>query len=171
MNLSSLHARFYLTLVGVVAGLLVLSGVFSYLLFSEIFPLAESYSSTQRAIHVSESKIDYLKKIVEPGVERSSSDLDTIKSMFYAPSAEHAYDIILFIESAGKSNNVTTKITTPPSDTTATVSVQIAGSFNDIVKFLRAVENDGRLLRVDSVSLAGSGNDLTGSLTFVLQAL
>ena len=169
MKKHSLAVQFYITLTGVVLGLFVLIGSFSYLLLSEILPLAESFASTQRDIRVSESKVDYLKKVVEPGVERSTEDLETIKNMFYVPSGEHAYDIILFLEAASKSTGISTKILTPPSDISAIVSIQMSGHFENILKFLRTIENDSRLLRIDALSFSGQGVDMSGSATFELQ--
>jgi len=171
MKQQSPRTKFYIALAAVVGGLLALVGVFSFLLLDQIFPLSGDFASAQRDILISESKIDYLKKVIEPGVERSDADLKVVQSAFYSLSFDDARKAILFVESTGKANNVSAKVTLPPSGTSQTVSAQASGKFSDIIKFIRALENGERLVRIGSISLQGSGGDMSASLTFFLQTL
>ena len=163
--------KFYLTLIAVFVGLGAAAAALLALFFIYIQPLATDFAKIQHDIHVAEGRIDYVKKIIEPGIQRSSKDLQVVQNSFYMPSYSDAYNVILFVESTGTAQNVSAKITNPPSETARMASAKVSGTFGDILKFFRALENSERLIKIDTLSLQASGDTASATFTFTLPTL
>ena len=160
--MNSFKKNFYLTFggVGVVCALLV--GGFGYLLVWIILPYAEEFTSTEASIRTSEQSIAQYRQIVAPELARTNEEMSKVQHLFFDPEKDGGLSFILFLEKIVQRNNLTQKNVAPPTSKgkQPTMSFTVEGSYENILRFLREIENEAYLIAIDSVSIQHGADGL-----------
>lgn len=159
--MSSFRKNFFITLGTVVTVLSILFGAFLYLFAGIISPLSAEFRSVQENIKIAEERISDFSGRVAPALEREEADMIKIEKAFFVYSPDTAKEFIVFLETAARRNNLIGEIGNLPQATLPTASMNLAGSFDDIIVFLREIENGPILLAIDDVALRGSGKSIS----------
>lgn len=165
--MSALRKKFFITLSVFILSIGLLVGVFWYLLVGLFFPIADKFSTSQQNIANYERDSKYYRVVIAQDLEESNPYLKKIGGMFYTPSRENGFQIILFFEDAAKRNNVKESINQPP-ETVPQVDVQVSGGLNNILTFLREIESDAYLLTVTRFAIAPSGSGYAATISVTL---
>ena len=153
--------RFFITLALVVSIVGGLFGGYFYLWQYEVAPLVDRFSATQINIQALNDEDEVFRKKIEP--------LKEVRSLFFKP--EPILDYIIFIETLAKRNNLIHTIGTAPTAGMASSQITVSGSYQNIVRFLREIENDKILVHVQSVALQASGELVTANIFIKMQTL
>jgi len=166
--MNELRKNFFITLGSLGLILLVLGGIFAYLLYYQILPLRERLLEVLVAINIAEHRKDYFINIVQNDIEEGKADIESIRSHFFAYTDRSAKEFIVFLESAALRNNLALTISTLPSGEAALTVVSVDGGYSNIMTFLRQLENEKYLFHIDSVALREQGEVLGATIQFSL---
>ena len=156
--MTSLSKKFYMTIGVFILITIVMGGAFFYLLFGLFFPLADRFFVIQKNLAIFERDSQYYRVVVVHDLEASSPYVSEIKKMFYTPSSKNSLSIILFFEESAKRNGVKVALSQAPD--IPQVDLQVSGSLENILKFLRELENDSYLLTVTHFGITPGGGDM-----------
>lgn len=162
--MNSFRKNFFITLAAVIVVLSMLSGAFVYLFVGAISPLSAEFHSVQENIKIVEERVADFKGRVAPSLEREEVDMIKIEKSFFVYSPDTAKEFIVFLETAARRNNLTGEIGSLPQATSPTTSMNLTGNFDDVIVFLREIENGPLLLAIDSVVLRGTDKLITLSI-------
>ncbi|MEK7630540.1 MAG: hypothetical protein AAB417_00715 [Patescibacteria group bacterium] len=159
--MSGFRKNFFITVGTIIVAFGVLFGAFLYLFAGIISPLSSEFRLVQENIKIAEERIADFKGRVAPSLEREEADMIKIEKSFFVYSPDTAKEFIVFLETAARRNNLIGEIGSLPQAISPTASMNITGSFDDIIVFLREIENGPLLLAIDSVALRGTGKSIS----------
>ncbi|MEK7649637.1 MAG: hypothetical protein AAB367_01575 [Patescibacteria group bacterium] len=162
--MSDFRKNFFITLGVVILAACVFLGVFLYLFLGIISPLSGEFRLVQENIKIAEERIADFKGRVAPALLREEADMVKIEKSFFVYSPDTAKEFIIFLENASARNNLKGDIGSLPQATSPIVTMNLSGSFRDIITFLREIENGPLLLAINSVSLRGAGESIALSI-------
>lgn len=134
----------------------ILAGVFLFLLFWIILPLAEEFESVVSEIALAESRITAYEREIEPLLEKNKETIQKADGLLLAPAPQDSIAFVEFLESVIRRNHLKHQLkTAPPS-----VQLHIDGNFSDIAAFIKDIENERFLMTIQNVFVTQTSADL-----------
>ncbi|MEK7576651.1 MAG: hypothetical protein AAB482_03065 [Patescibacteria group bacterium] len=164
-----MRERFFKTLAVVVLFVGVIFGNYFYIWRYHVVSLADRFSNAKRNIQELNEENDMYRKNIEPSLLHSAEDIKTARGLFFKP--DPLLDFIYIVETLAKRNNLVHAIAAVPTADTTSSQISVTGSYQNIIRFLREIENDALLIRVQSVALQGSGKEMTANILIKLKSL
>ncbi|MEK7576655.1 MAG: hypothetical protein AAB482_03085 [Patescibacteria group bacterium] len=161
--------QFFITITIVVFVVGFLFGGYIYFWQYEVSPLIDRFFQTKINIQSLNDQNNAYRVNIEPDFEKNSEDLKKIRSVFFKPEPVLSY--IIFIEMLAKRNTLIHTIISTPTAIAPSSQITVSGTYQNITRFLREIENDSILIRVQSVALQGSGENMSANILLKLQPL
>ncbi len=149
--MTSIKQKFLLTLGSVVLSISGLALIFLYLYQNKVLPLMESFGATETAIREAERRITFYNETIDPELKKYGEEVKNLQSLFFAPGRE--LEFIIFIEKVAKRNTLKHSLTTTPIAGNLQASVALEGEYQNILQFLREIQNEKFFLTITNILL------------------
>ncbi|KKU52373.1 MAG: hypothetical protein UX74_C0012G0006 [Parcubacteria group bacterium GW2011_GWA2_47_10b] len=159
-----LSKKFFLTLVALIAIQAFFITAFIYFLQYSILPLSNDLLSVLREIKIAGNSKNYFINIVKKDIEDDKQEIEAIKNHFFDYRGRAAKQFIIFLEDAAKRNNLSQTIGTLLADNPPMTTISVSGSFSNVMTFLKQMENERILLKVESVSMQASAGKVDATI-------